>query len=228
MSTATNPGAVSTPSPAQTATEHASPPAKLVRILHFPVPDLTYKVQIRDRPGPLHDPSNPSRGYTTHTLALEPTLFSFATSTFSFANFGPFSHFLTSHTPANIASITRVQWEARDSWDVAGGSTLTVAKMLVDKLPGLKEVVLLQVMGKKARGTWTVKRNLEAWENGLRNLKDGLTVTVKSMEPGKFEERMKGGSFRRVDPMGGRVSARNATGRRERAMDERAAYYDQR
>jgi hypothetical protein len=224
MSTATNPGAVSTPSPAQTATEHASPPAKLVRILHFPVPDLTYKVQIRDRPGPLHDPSNPSRGYTTHTLALEPTLFSFATSTFSFANFGPFSHFLTSHTPANVASITSVQWEAHDSWDVAGGSTLTIAKMLVDKLPSLKEVVILQVMGKKARGTWTVKRNLEAWENGLRELKHGLTVTIKSIEPGKFEERMKGGSFRRVDLTEGRVSARKEVSRW--GMDERSAYTD--
>jgi hypothetical protein len=227
MSTATNPGAAPTLLAAQTATEHASPPTKLVRILHFPVPDLTYKIQIRDRPGPLHDPFNSSRVYTTHTLALEPTLFSFATSTFSFANFGPFSHFLASHAPANVASITSVQWEAHDFWDVAGGSTLTVAKMLVDKLPGLKEVVILQVMGKKARGTWVVKRNLEAWENGLRNMKEGLTVTVRSIEPGKFEERMKGGSFRRVDPTGGRVSARNATGRRERAMDERAAYYDQ-
>jgi hypothetical protein len=217
MSTATNPGAAPTPLEAQTATEHASPPAKLVRILHFPVPDLTYKVQIRDRPGPLHDPFNSSRAYTTHTLALEPTLF-------SFANFGPFSHFLASHTPANVASITSVQWEAHDSWDVAGGSTLTVAKMLVDKLPGLKEVVILQVMGKKARGTWVVKRNLEAWENGLRNLKDGLTVTVRSIEPGKFEERMKGGSFRRVDPTEGRVSARKEVSRW--GMDERSAYTD--
>jgi hypothetical protein len=224
MSTTTNPDAVPTPSPAQIATEHPSPPGKLVRILHFPVPDLTYKVQIRDRPGPLHDPFNPYPGYTTHTLALEPTLFSFATSTFSFANFGPFSHFLASHTPANVASITSVQWEAHDSWDVAGGSTLTVAKMLVDKLPSLKEVVILQVMGKKARGRWTVKRNLEAWENGLRDLKDDLTVTVRSIEPGKFEERMKGGSFRRVDPTEGRVSARKEVSRW--GMDERSAYTD--
>jgi hypothetical protein len=222
MSTTTNPTTAVTVSPTQPVTDHASPPTRLVRIIHYPVPDLTYEVQICDPSGPLYDHQGHPQGYATHNLAKEPTLFSFSTSTFSFANFGLFSDFLSSFTPANVASMATVQWEAQDSWDVAGGSTLTVARMLVDRLLGLQEVVILLVMPKKNRDTGIVKRNLCEWENGLAAMKEGLSVVVRRIDPGRFKTRTEGGIFWRVNPTGGKPPARKATG--QWCMDERAAY----
>jgi hypothetical protein len=221
MSTTTNPATALTVSPAQPVTDHAATPTRLVRIIHYPVPDLTYKVQICDPSGPRHDHQGHPQGYATHNIAKEPTLFSFSTSTFSFANFGLFSDFISYYTPADVASITTVQWEAHVSWDVAGGSTLTVARMLVDRLPGLHGVVILLVMPKKDRNAGIVKRNLCEWKDGLAVMKEGLSVVVRRIEPGQFKTHTKGGSFRRVDSMGGKPPTRKMTGRW--CMDERAA-----
>lgn len=82
------------------------PPAQLVRIIHYQVPNLTYTIHIRDFP--LANPPKPVP-WTTHTASEESDLFDFASSVFAFSNSCPFRHFIGAQTPANIATITRVQ-----------------------------------------------------------------------------------------------------------------------
>jgi hypothetical protein len=99
--------AESTPTPAPAP----KTPAQLVRIVHYAVPDLTYTIHIRDFP--LVGPPK-CIPWANHTASEEPGLFDFATSVFSFNNFGPFAHFIRAQIPANLAAITRVKWKAFD------------------------------------------------------------------------------------------------------------------
>jgi hypothetical protein len=184
-------------------------PSKFVRISQHPAPDLSYTIQIRSPPFRKH---RPHESKTEHTLATEAILFNFRTSMFSFSNFGPFTHFLSQHSPADVASVTSVQWEAHDSWAVAGGSTLTVAKMLVDKLPGLREVTIRLIMPRSESEDAIVRRNLEDWKVGLKGLKNGLFVSVKQQEWRRFEMCVWGGSFRWVDPSGGKARSKRVKG----------------
>jgi hypothetical protein len=85
--------------------------------------------------------------------------------------------------------------------------------MLIDRLAGLQEVVLLLAMGKKDREAGIVKRNLREWKDGLAALKQGLSVVVRRVDPRRFEAQTKGGSFRKVDPTGGRLPMRKARGK---------------
>ena len=132
----------SPPTPTATTTTAPTGPT-LLRIFHYAAPDLSYDVQIR--PLPLRKTVS-LLPWSTRTLADEPKLFAFPTTTFSFNNFGPFSHCIEQQTPANISLITKVQWESHDDFDIAGGSTFTVAKMLVKLLPALEEVTIRLAM----------------------------------------------------------------------------------
>ncbi|OAL07637.1 hypothetical protein IQ06DRAFT_300220 [Phaeosphaeriaceae sp. SRC1lsM3a] len=170
-----------------------SPDSTIVRVTHQSPPDLSYEVRIRPVPT---GPSTLKPPVTTHTLSDEPSLIDFPTSTFSFANHGPFSHFLSQHSPSDEASITKVEWEAHDAYDVAGGATLTVAKMLVARLPRLEEVVVRLVMGRREASAPILTRNCEEWVEGLKNLKRGLRVAVLTMERKAFERYLRGGSVR--------------------------------
>jgi hypothetical protein len=106
------PATIATPSPS----DPTSP--MIVRIFHYAPPDLSYDVQIR--PLPLRK-SKSTLPWSSYDLASELALFSFPTTTFSFNNFGPFSHFIAQQTPANIALITKVQWEAQTSGTLPAG-----------------------------------------------------------------------------------------------------------
>jgi hypothetical protein len=184
-------------------------PTKFIRISQHPAPDLSHTIQIRSPPFRKH---RSHERKTEHTLATEATLFNFRTSTFSFSNFGPFTHFLSQHTPANVASITTVHWEAHDSWAVAGGSTLIVAKMLVDRLPELREVVIRLIMPRSESENAIVRRNLKDWKEGLKGLKNGLIVGVKQQERRRFEMCVLGGSLRWVDHSGGKARSNRVNG----------------
>ncbi|KAF1912560.1 hypothetical protein BDU57DRAFT_522912 [Ampelomyces quisqualis] len=173
----------------------------LVRIFHYAPPDLSYDVQIR--PFPLRNPKSTLR-WTEHALADECNLFTFPNTTFSFNNFGPFRHFVEQHTPADVALMTKVQWEAHDDLDIAGGSTLTVAKKLVSLLPSLEEVTLRLVLEKNLREGEVSADHLAEWKAGLEGLKEGLKVVVKKNAPKEFEKCMRGGSVRFV-PNPGKV-----------------------
>ncbi|KAH7408189.1 hypothetical protein DE146DRAFT_752334 [Phaeosphaeria sp. MPI-PUGE-AT-0046c] len=173
-----------------------SPDSTIVRITHHKPPDLSYEVRVRPVPT---GPSNPNPPLSTHTIDNEPSMVDFPTSTFSFNNYGPFAHFLSQHSPASVASITKVQWEAHDAVGVAGGATLTVAKMLIEKLPGLKEVVIRLFMERSVATGEYVGKNREKWVDGLKGLKKGLRVAVVTTNPKAFERGMKGGSVRGVN-----------------------------
>lgn len=84
--------------------------------------------------------------------------------------------------------------------DVASGSTLTVAKMLVTLLPGLKEVVIRLVLDKKDGADKIVQNNVAECAEGLAKMKEGLKVVVRKTQPAKFKTCMRGGDLRGVDP----------------------------
>lgn len=195
MTTCIDDDSASAPPPMAHFRAGPSPDATIVRIIHHAPPDLSYKVHIRPVPTGSSTPNPP---LTTHTFAEEPSLIDFLTSTFSFNNYGPFKHFLSQHSPSAVASITKVQWEAYNEWDVAGSATLTVAKMLVERLPELQEVVVGLVMG-RSMATQEILRNLvEKWVEGLKELKEGLKVAVVTKSPEVFEWGMRGGTVRGV------------------------------
>jgi hypothetical protein len=195
-----------------TSVQASLSPTKFIRITQHPAPDLSYTIQIRGPPTRKHKTHKPP---TEHTLAIETTLFNFSTSTFSFSDFGPFAHFLSQHSPADVACITSVQWEAHDSSGIAGGSTLTVAKMLVEKLPGLKSVEIRLIMSRSESENWIVQRNVKEWKEGLqglKGLKQGLYVSVQQQEKKRFEKCVLGDSVRWVDPSGGAVRKKRVNG----------------
>lgn len=197
--------------PAPTATTTAPPTdPTLLRIFHYAAPDLSYDVQIR--PLPLRK-AKTFLSWTTHTLADELSLFSFPNTTFSFNNFGPFSHFVEQQTPANIALISKVQWEAHDDFDIDSGSTLTVAKMLVELLPALEEVTIRLVMKRSVSRQTIAAMNLTEWIVGLEGLKNGLKVVVKNIDPREWENGVRGGSIRFV-PNPGKVDGESKASRK--------------
>jgi hypothetical protein len=173
-------------------------PERLFRIIHYPAPNLTYKVHI------LSTSPTTDQTWTEHTHAEEASLFSASRSTFSFADFGGFRNFVKYLTPEQTNAIAKVQWEAHSAWDVASASTLTVAEMLVNLLPGLRKVVVHVVMKAETANGATVRRNLKEWTEGLAALKKGLTVVVRMTRPKDFRAGLEGGSLRKVDPTHGR------------------------
>jgi hypothetical protein len=175
----------------------SKPPAQLVRIIHYPIPDLTYTIHIRDIP--LVGPPK-CIPWANHTASEELGLFNFATSVFASKNFGPFTHFIRAQTLANLAAIIRVEWEAFDLWDVAGGSTLTVAKTLMNLLPRMKHIVTRLVLNKKDGAQDIGQNNLVEWKEGLETMRDGLDVTLRKTQTARFKTCMEDGSFRKVNP----------------------------